>query len=97
MRLPEVQDRLFKLANQIALMRQAIDLMEAEVRTLARQISRRPSLPHGARTSVPMTPEIKQKIRDYKRQHPDATHAVIGQVFKVNGGRVSEALRGKRT
>jgi hypothetical protein len=41
-----------------------------------------------------LNPGRAARIRDYARQHPDASQDEIGRVFNVAGGRVSEALAG---
>jgi len=44
--------------------------------------------------STPMTSELAESIRDYKSVNPSATQSDIAAAFRVNGGRVSEALNG---
>lgn len=46
------------------------------------------------RTSVPMDPVLAQKIRVYARRNPKASYKEIGAVWRVDAGRVSEAIRG---
>ena len=41
------------------------------------------------------TPEVKERLRQYKRLNPFMTGRDIGRVFNVDGGRVSEAIHGK--
>lgn len=43
-----------------------------------------------------LTKRVKAQIAEYARQHPDAQMADIAEWFKVNQGRVSEILNGKR-
>ena len=43
-----------------------------------------------------LTKRIKAEIIEYARKHPDAQMAAIAEWFKVNQGRVSEVLNGKR-
>jgi hypothetical protein len=43
-----------------------------------------------------VTPMLKASIRAYARRNPDASQHEIAQAYGVNGGRVSEALAGKR-
>jgi hypothetical protein len=43
-----------------------------------------------------ITPALKTAIRAYARRNPEDSQHEIAQAFGVNGGRVSEALAGKR-
>jgi hypothetical protein len=45
--------------------------------------------------SVPKTKALGLKIRSYAFRHPNASNQEIGNHFKVNTGRVSEALHSK--
>jgi len=44
-----------------------------------------------------MTEALRIQIRTMKTADPDLSHAEIGRRLNLNPGRVSEALRGKRT
>jgi hypothetical protein len=88
MRLPQVATRLRELA---------IELNCAELSDLANEIGRRPSGQRAARTSAPITDEIKAKIIAMKEAEPLLSQAEIGKRLNVNPGRVSETLRGKRS
>jgi hypothetical protein len=48
------------------------------------------------RTSDPINPVLAQKIRVYARRNPKASYKEIGAVWRVDAGRVSEAIRGLR-
>jgi hypothetical protein len=87
MRLPVIADRLRELADEKDL---------PELRELADEIRRRPTGPYAPRQSQKMTPELAKDIRTMARTYPDMSQAAIAQLFSVNPGRVSEALRGKR-
>jgi hypothetical protein len=95
MRIPEVRDRLYRLADAV----EDQDL-STELRFLADQLWRRRSqrsLTADQRIeSDHMTPELASRIRRYAKQHPTMTMLAIGREFNVNQGRVSEALYGKR-
>jgi cob(I)alamin adenosyltransferase len=83
MRLPEIQKRLSAIADE---------LME-----LSAEISRRkPGKPRSEPVSTPVTPELRRKIRQIVREKPDVAQHVIASRFRVNPGRVSEAISGKR-
>lgn len=74
----------------------ATDLGCRELNELADEIARRPHGQRAPTTSVPMTEELRAKIRAVKEAEPHLSQAEIGGRFNVNPGRVSETLRGKR-
>lgn len=86
--IPEHRAELYALATRHNLPRLA---------AIADDLKRRrpPSL--APKTSSPMTPEIAAEIRAFKHANPHLSHVAIGAIFNVNPGRVSEAIRGKRT
>lgn len=88
MRIPDIQARLREKAAEHG---------DSEIATLADELSRRPSSGRAPRRSRPMTPALAAQIRQFKKLHPDMGHDAIGRQFNVNQGRVSEALKGKRT
>jgi hypothetical protein len=89
MRIPEIQDRLRELAS-------IFETSHREVCWLVDELSRRPAVRRAPRTSEPMTPELKAKIRAYAHANPRLGYMEIAAVFNVSLGRVSEAIRGKR-
>jgi hypothetical protein len=88
MRLPEVAARLRVLA---------IELDCDALNGLADEIGRRPSGQRAPITSTPMTSALREQIRAMKDADPSLSHAEIGRRLNLNPGRVSEALRGKRS
>ena len=93
MKVPEVASRLRAIAEKLKLRRpkEADELSE-----LADELRRRPSGPRAPIVSTSMTPELAQEIRDYAKAHPGMSQQSVAEAFKVNHGRVSEAVRGKR-
>ena len=87
MRLPEVAARLRVLADELNCV---------ELNQLAEEISRRPSGQRAARTSAPITDELREQIKAMKAAEPGLSQAEIGKRLNVNPGRVSETLKGKR-
>lgn len=87
MRVPEVADRLRELAVEKAL---------PELAGLADELRRRRPVRKAKPVSAPMTEERKAQIRAYAKANPTLTYAAIASLFKVNIGRISEALRGFR-
>ena len=88
MRLPAVATRLRELA--VILNCDGLD-------KLADEIGRRPSPQRAPTSSAPMTEALRTQIREMKAAEPDLSQAEIGRRLNLNPGRVSEALRGKRT
>jgi hypothetical protein len=94
MTIPEIAERMREIAKQI----QVHNPTESdELLELSYELGRRPSGARAPITSTPMTPELAQEIRDYADEHPGMSHQAIAEAFGVNHGRVSEALKGKRT
>jgi hypothetical protein len=93
MKIPEIGVRMREIAAQIqsTFPDEAVELTE-----LADELKRR-SGPRAPATSTPMTEALSEEIREYAEANPDMSHQVIAEVFDVNHGRVSEAIRGKRT
>lgn len=87
MRLPEIAERLRELA---------VTLNTKELSDLADEIGRRPAGTRARPTSTPMSDELRDKIRAYRKAQPGLSQAKIGAHFNVNPGRVSEAIKGKR-
>lgn len=87
MKIPEIRDELFKMAE---------DLKIPRLRELAEELWRRPVARRAPAESRYFTDDLADKIRAYAKQHPDHTYAAIGLAFNVNQGRVSEAIAGKR-
>lgn len=88
MRLPEVATRLRELA---------VFLDCDELNELAEEIGRRSPGQRAPTTSARMTEALQIQIRAMKAAEPDLSQAEIGRRLNLNPGRVSEALRGKRT
>jgi hypothetical protein len=93
MKIPEVAKRMREIAEviQASFPAESGNLME-----LADELKRRPSVPRAPMTSTSMTPELADEIREYAEEHPGMSHQAIAEVFGVNHGRVSEAIKGKR-
>ncbi len=59
-------------------------------------LKRRSPVRRAKPTSTPTDETLNAAMRAYAAAYPEASLTAIGAVFNVNGGRVSEALRGKR-
>jgi hypothetical protein len=88
MKLPEIAERLRTLAALHTL---------PELETLADEIRRRPVLRRAPIKSTRMTTKLREDIRACVAANPDVPYARIAAAFNVNPGRVSEAMRGKRS
>jgi hypothetical protein len=95
MTIPEVREELLKIAAAMSEYPYtkpfAAKLYELE----AELYRRRGVLPTKVR-SQRVTLDLKRQIRAYKQAHPSLSEQQIAAHFKVNMGRVSEALIGKR-
>ncbi len=94
MKVPEVANRIREISENI---KGSHPTDAEELMQLADELRRRPPGPRAPVESTPMTPELAQDIRDYAEAHPGTSHQAIAEEFNVNHGRISEALRGKRT
>lgn len=88
MKLPEVAARLRELA---------VSLPCPELNELADEIARRPAGTRAPVKSARMTAKLKADIIAFAAANPGMAQTEIGAHFNVNPGRVSEALKGKRT
>ena len=88
MTIPEVAERLREKASQSG---------DNELALLADQLRRRRAAKKAPARSTPMSDELAEEIRAYRREHPKLSQALIAIAFGVNQGRVSEALHGRRT
>jgi hypothetical protein len=87
MRIPEIQNRLLRLAAAHSL---------PELAELADALYRRKPPQRAAAVSARMTPETRGKIKALHAADPDLPLARIAAALNVNPGRVSEVLRGFR-
>ncbi len=92
MRIPEIRAELGRIASSGAVSA----AVARQLNKLAGELVRRKGTPRAPAKSEPMTPELRRRVRAYKRRHPDASHTEIGRKYNVNPGRVSEALIGRR-
>lgn len=88
MKIPQVADRLREIAAEAGL---------SELSRLADELRRRPAGRKARPTSTPMTDELARQIRDCRRANPALSQVDIARRFRVNQGRISEVLKGKRS
>lgn len=89
MKIPEIQSELRAMAASPG------DVDKARLAALAEELSRRRSNRAPAQ-SRPMTDEIRERIVQLRKTHPNMPLAHIAQEVGVNPGRVSETLNGFR-
>lgn len=87
MRIPEIQDRLRKLA---------LELGCDELNFLAGELSRRTPPRRADNRSTPMSKTVKDEIRRIHNAEPNLSFNCIASALNINPGRVSETLRGFR-
>jgi hypothetical protein len=98
MRLPEVQQELARLAAELRMFgyRGEPGALATHLERLAGEIRRKPRATNAPVTSAPMTPALRQRIRDTAARFPGMTQHDIAKLLGTNQGRVSETLAGKR-
>ncbi len=80
-----IADAMYTMVQVLKQLREAESLMT------------RPSpIRRAMRSSQPMTPALAVTIRKHAKLHPDASYKEIAEVYNVDAGRVSEAVRGLR-
>jgi hypothetical protein len=57
-----------------------------------RLVRRRPLYPRARAVRGSLAPELADQIRKYKEENPRMSNRDIGELFGVDGGRVSEAI-----
>ena len=92
--IPEVRRRLLKIARQLESNGSAS--IGRRIRRLEKELYRRNGVGRTPVRSRSATPDLKRQIRQFKRTRPDTSIQRIGNRFKVDSARVSEALIGKR-
>lgn len=85
--IPEIRERLFELAREHDM---------PELAQLAEETKREFHGRAGRTTARRVTPELAAQVRAYAHDHPRENQRNIGARFKIDHGRVSEILHGKR-
>jgi 2'-5' RNA ligase len=87
MRIPEVRGRLYALSVECQL---------PELHQLAEELRRRYNGRAVRAASDPVTPQVTRAVRAYVAAYPDMPFHAVATVFRLNPGRVSEIVNGKR-
>jgi uncharacterized protein Smg (DUF494 family) len=85
-KIPRARELLEQALDQLSVARASIE----EALSLMTRITTR----KASRKSQRMTPELANRIRVYANNHKAMSYRAIGNVFNVDGGRVSEIVRG---
>jgi hypothetical protein len=94
MKIPEVRTKMQEIVDELVAMdHEAIAERLAE---LIYELYRRPSIHRSGPKAVPMSPLVRERILNIYSQNPTMLHREIGRAVGVDGGRVSEVIRGKR-
>jgi hypothetical protein len=97
MKGPDIRDALKAAADRLALLAVELQKIDAEVRMLAEATRRRSPIRRAPTQRNPVTPKVKKAVRLMAHMYPDMPFDDIGEHFHIDGGRVSEIVRGKRT
>ena len=89
--IPEIRSELYKLANDPRLP----SLVKRKLRQLADDTFRSSPVRKTRAKNRKMTAKIAAEVRQYARANPTLSMTEIGLVFKINSGRVSEAMNRK--
>lgn len=81
--IPEIRERLLEIAEENNL---------PEIKELVDEMYRRPPNRRAPPRSQKLTPPLAAEIRRYAKAHPTEAMDSIGHKFKVNPGRISEAI-----
>jgi hypothetical protein len=85
--IPQVREIIQRIATE----REIPELLALIPHMYRRQVRRKRKA-----KAPPVTPEMRAKIREYARAHPEARLQDIGDAVGLNQGRVSETLSGRR-
>lgn len=94
--IPEIRNDLADLAQQLTMGCIGKHKAAARLYELIDDTYRNSPVKKAAATARKMTNEIADEVIDYAAAHPEMSNRQIGRHFGIDGGRVSEALTGKR-
>jgi len=86
-----LQDISFCLKIGVMSIDSAVSVITNQVLPL---MTRKPPVRKTAARNRKLTKVLAEQIRQYAAENPDASYQHIGNVFRVNVGRVSEAMNG---
>lgn len=89
--IPQVRKELLLLADAVR-----NDKVSRKLKSLVRNMYRRPYARKARTESITCTPELARQIKFFARSNPTWSYKRIANNFNVSIGRVSEAVAGKR-
>lgn len=96
MRIPEIRAEIAALARILTEAGDIVRNASARLDNLNEELKRRP-VERRASPKLRMNDAVAERVREYAASNPRASQLEIARQFNINPGRVSEALRGKRT
>lgn len=97
MRIPDIQARMCELAQELTERgEERLDRIAHEIHALVQELFRRKARRKAEPYATPISPRLNDAIRAYAAAHPDMPFELIAARFKLNIGRVSTAINGKR-
>jgi hypothetical protein len=93
---PEIREELGEIIKRLQAL-QVNGYIIKRLKVLKSEMKRRPAIRRAPTTRARATPALKKILAREARANPDVPLAVIGRRYNVDGGRVSEAVHGKRT
>jgi hypothetical protein len=99
MRVPEVRDALLGAARSLRMFgyERLPEEVASDLERWAEELKRKPRATNARPQSAPMTPVLRQRIREAAARYPGMSQHDIAKMVGTNQGRVSETLAGKRT
>ena len=95
--IPVLRRRLFEMAGWLRQTHPQLCYFADELHGIAEETKRRPYTRAAKPRARRLTEQLKADIRAYAEAHPNAHHEFeIARKFGVAGGRVTDAIRGKR-
>lgn len=94
MKLPDVREEMHKLASDLDAA--GLGLVGQRLAYLAEQTRRRSPKKRAEPRAKPMTEATKERIRQVAKANPGWANREVALAVGVDGGRVSEVLRGFR-
>lgn len=97
MRIPEVRRQLSQAADDLRTGKRKQEAVAKTLDVLVTELWRKKARRMvGSAKRTPLTPELRNEIRMYAREHKALDLQEIANHFNVNPGRVSEIVSGER-
>jgi hypothetical protein len=93
--IPQIRELIAELTDEAKRLARRQLHIATKIAELSEETRKR-SYTRGPDKNRRMTASLRADIRAFAQQNPSQSHQEIGEAFKVNPGRVSEALHGRR-